>query len=67
MSILMNDLFNRIKNLKEFEVTLAMPEDFLFQGVVPYDMQINNKTATVTLLALTYEEAQEKVFEYFYK
>lgn len=67
MSILMNDLFNRIKNLKEFEVTLAMPEDFMFQGVVPYDMQINNKTATVTLLALTYEEAQEKVFEYFYK
>lgn len=63
----MNDLFNRIKNLKEFEVTLAMPEDFMFQGVVPYDMQINNKTATVTLLALTYEEAQEKVFEYFYK
>lgn len=44
-----------------------MPEDFMFQGVVPYDMQINNKTATVTLLALTYEEAQEKVFEYFYK
>ena len=54
-------------NLKEYEVSLVLPDDFTFAGIVPYDMQFNNKTVIVRLLALTYEEAEEKVFEYFYK
>lgn len=55
------------RNLNEYEVSLALPDDFMFNGIIPYDMRFNNKTVTVRLLASTYEEAEEKVFEYFYK
>lgn len=67
MSIRVDQLLERIKNLKEFKVTLEMPDDFAFTGVVPYDMRIEDRTITVTLLASNYQEAEDKVFEYFYK
>jgi hypothetical protein len=67
MTIRMDELFDRIKNLKEFEVTLEMPDDFVFRGVVPYDMHIDDRTVRVKILALTYQEAEDRVFEYFNK
>jgi hypothetical protein len=53
--------------LEEFEVTLEMPDEFMFQGVVPWDMKVVDRTVTVKLLALSKDEAENKVFEYFHK
>ena len=63
----MDQLMNRIKNLKEFTITMEIPEDFKFNGIVPYNMTISQRTAKVTLLAIDENEANEKVFEYFFK
>jgi hypothetical protein len=60
-------LLNRIKNLQEFQVILDMPDEFMFQGQVPWDMKVVDRTVTVKILASTQEEADNKVFEYFYK
>ena len=35
-----NNLIFRAKNLHEFTVTTEVPEDFRFNGVVPFDMSI---------------------------
>lgn len=67
MTIDVAKLLNRIKHLEEFEVTLEMPDEFMFQGVVPWDMKVVDRTVTVKLLALSQDEADTKVFEYFHK
>ena len=65
----MNDikaLMNRIKNLKEFEVVIDIPDEFMFNGTMPFDMVINrDQSARVLVLAETQEEANAKVDEFF--
>ena len=53
--------------MQEFQVILDMPDEFMFQGQVPWDMKVVDRTVTVKILASTQEEADNKVFEYFYK
>lgn len=67
MSTNVLNLLNRIKNLQEFQVTIDMPEEFMFQGQIPWDMKVVDRKVTVKLLASDQEEADNKVFEYFYK
>ena len=65
----MNDikaLMNRIKNLKEFEVVIDIPDEFMFNGTMPFDMVINrDQSARVLVIAETQEEANAKVDEFF--
>lgn len=58
-------VMNRIKNLTEYEVQVHIPEDFMFDGPVPYDMSISGDTAWVKIVAASLEEAKLKVYEYF--
>jgi hypothetical protein len=59
------DIMSRIKNLQQFRIITEVPDDFDFRGVVPYDMRIKDGVAVVTIWAVTLEEAQRKVTEYF--
>jgi hypothetical protein len=56
---------NRIKNLSEYEIQVTVPEDFQFEGPVPYDMSISGDTAWVKVIATSMEEAKLKANEYF--
>ena len=67
MTIDIAKLLDRIKHLEEFEVTLEMPDEFMFEGTVPWDMKIVDRMVTVNLLALSQEEADSIVYQYFYK
>ena len=58
-------IMNRIKNLTEYEIQVHIPEDFEFNGVVPYDMSISGDTAWVKVVAATLEEAKLKAYDYF--
>lgn len=58
-------IMNRIKNLTEYEIQVNIPEDFQFDGVVPYDMSISGDVAWVKVVAETMEEAKLKANEYF--
>ena len=58
-------VMNRIKNLTEYEVQVHIPDDFEFNGVVPYDMSISGETAWVKVIAASMEEAKLKVYEFF--
>ena len=59
-------ILNRIKNLKEFEVVIDMPDEFFFNGTIPFDIRMDrNQVATVILLAESQQEADNKVAEFF--
>lgn len=58
-------VMSRIKNLTEYEVQITVPEDFQFEGPVPYDMSISGDTAWVKVIATSIEEATLKANEYF--
>jgi hypothetical protein len=52
-----NALIHRAKNLTEFVVTTEVPENFRFNGVVPFDLQINEGEIAAKVYALDFDEA----------
>ena len=52
-------------NLQEFTVTVPVEPNWLPNGVVPFDIKIKNGFATVTIPALTEDEARSKIIAYF--
>ena len=52
-----NDLIFRAKNLQEYIVTTDVPEDFQFNGVVPFDMSIANGELQAKVFAIDFNEA----------
>ena len=52
-----NHLIYRAKNLQEFVVETDVPEDFRFNGVVPFDMQIKDSIISAKVMALDFNEA----------
>jgi hypothetical protein len=52
-----NNLIHRAKNLQEFVVETDVPEDFRFNGVVPFDMQIKDSIISAKVMALDFDEA----------
>lgn len=51
------NLIFRAKNLQEFVVETAVPENFRFNGVVPFDMEIVQGVISAKVLAIDFDEA----------
>lgn len=52
-----NNLIYRAKNLQEFVVTTDVPEDFRFNGVIPFDMEIKENIIYAKVWAVDFDEA----------
>ena len=52
-----NHLIFRAKNIQEFIVETDVPEDFRFNGVVPFDMEIVEGVISAKVLAIDFDEA----------
>jgi len=52
-----NNLIFRAKNLQEFVVETNTPDDFRFNGVVPFDMTIVGGVISAKVLAIDFDEA----------
>ena len=52
-----NNLIFRAKNLQEFVVTTDVPEDFRFNGVVPFDIEIKENEIAAKVYAVDFNEA----------
>ncbi len=59
-----NNLIFRAKNLHEFIVTTEVPEDFRFNGVVPFDMQIVDNQIEAKVWAVDFDEAAHRLNEW---
>jgi len=64
-SNLTEQTINRLMNLKEFTVSVPVEENWMPNGVVPFDIKIKNGIATVSVPALTEAEARSKIIAYF--
>jgi hypothetical protein len=56
-----NNLIFRAKNLQEFTVTTDVPEDFRFNGVIPFDMTIEDSVIYAKVFAVDFNEAVQRL------
>jgi hypothetical protein len=56
-----NNLIYRAQNLQEFTVTTDVPEDFRFNGLIPFDMQIKEGVIYAKVYAIDFNEAVERL------
>ena len=54
---MMQNLIHRAKNLQEFVVTTVVPDDFRFNGMVPFDMQITEGEIYAKVYGIDFNEA----------
>jgi hypothetical protein len=52
-----NNLIFRAKNLQEFIVETNTPDDFRFNGIVPFDMTVVEGVISAKVLAIDFDEA----------
>jgi sporulation-control protein spo0M len=52
-----NNLIFRAKHLKEFIITTSVPEDFRFNGTIPFDMQITEGQIEAKVYGVDFDEA----------
>ena len=64
-SDLTKSVIDRLMNLQEFTISVPVEENWMPNGVVPFDIKIKNGFATVTIPALTEAEARSKIIAYF--
>jgi hypothetical protein len=56
-----NNLIFRDKHLEEFTVTTDVPEHFRFNGVIPFDMTIEDSVIYAKVFAVDFNEAVERL------
>ena len=59
-----NNLIFRAKHLQEFVVTTELHDDFRFNGLIPYDMQITGTILEARVWAIDFDEAVHKLNDY---
>ena len=59
-----NDLIDRARNLKKFEVKRMLEDGILFNGPVPFDIKGKDDCYWIYAYAVTQEEAEAKVDEW---
>jgi hypothetical protein len=57
-------ILDRIKNLKQFEVEVDIPEGFHLDGVIPYDVTISKNKGIFKIFASSKEDAQKQIDSY---
>ena len=55
---------DRLKNLKEYTVEREIPDDFMFRGVIPFDIKISGTVGIFKVIAISQGEADAKVDEF---
>lgn len=58
---IMDQFINRAKNLQEFTICVNVPDDFRFNGTVPFDLQIINGEIEAKVWAIDFEEAVNRL------
>ena len=59
-----NNLIFRAKNLNEFTVTTEVPDNFRFNGEIPFDLQIQDNIIYAKVWAIDFDEAAKRLDEF---
>ncbi len=60
----MRNIMKRVKSLQVFTIERELPEDFQFNGKVPYDMKISEGKAYIQVYAVDLAEANQRIDEF---
>ena len=55
------EILNKIKNLRQFDVEVDLPDGFHLNGVIPFDMTISQNKGKFKVYASTLAEAKSRV------
>lgn len=58
------NLIHRAKNLQEFVVEVDVPENFRFNGLIPFDMTIEDNVMKAKVYAIDFDEAVARFHNY---
>ena len=56
-----NNLISRARNLQEFTVTTDVTEDFIFNGVIPFDIEIKENVIYAKVFGVDFNEAVDRL------
>jgi hypothetical protein len=59
-----HNLIFRAKNLHKYIIQTDVPDDFKFNGVVPFDMKIENNIIEAEVWAIDFDEAIKRLDEF---
>lgn len=59
-----NNLIFRAKNLHEFTVTTDVPENFRFNGLIPFDLSIKEGQIEAKVWAVDFDEAAQRLDQF---
>jgi hypothetical protein len=59
-----NDLIFRAKHLQEFVVETELHDDFKFNGVIPFDIEITGSIMSAKVYAIDFNEAVNKLHNF---
>lgn len=59
-----NNLIFRAKNLIEYTITTEVPEDFRFNGTIPFDMEIKENVIYAKVWGIDFDEAVSRLNEW---
>jgi hypothetical protein len=58
------NLIFRAKHLQEFTVMTEVPDDFRFNGLIPFDMTITGSIIEAKVYGIDFDEAVQRLHEY---
>jgi hypothetical protein len=58
------NLIFRAKNLREFIITTEIPDDFRFNGLIPFDMTITGTILEAKVWGIDFDEAVHRLDAY---
>lgn len=58
------NLIHRAKNLQEFIIEVEVPDNFRFNGLIPFDMTIEDNVMKAKVYGLDFEEAVARFDKY---
>jgi hypothetical protein len=61
---IMDHFINRAKNLQEFTVCTNVPDDFRFNGTIPFDINVKDGEIEAKVWAVDFEEAVNRLDEW---
>jgi len=62
-----DELFRKMKAMQKFEIKREMPDNWIPNGVVPFDIRIKDGIATFDVYAESYIDAEDQITQYLEK
>jgi hypothetical protein len=59
-----DDMFARIKEMQLFEIKREVPDNWLPNGSIPFDISVKNNVAIFKVYAYNYVDAEDQVSQF---